>query len=182
MGLNRERKAERRGVADMTRRIYSILAAALFVFVSCAGCAKAENPQKATSNETSKKTAAAQSPGPVFTCTSAGRWFTGNPAELRDMVDRMLADASPIEIKGRIDIADPVQQHRSLVTVGAIAGEHIGGRQIAHAGHDQLFPLSIDQIGADETPSLTVLHIALSVIHAETMQGIMQIRMFGVKQ
>ncbi len=132
MGLNRERKAERRGVADMTRRIYSILAAALFVFVSCAGCAKAENPQKATSNETSKKTAAAQSPGPVFTCTSAGRWFTGNPAELRDMVDRMLADASPIEIKGRI--VSLISPHAGFIYSGPVAAH--GYKAIAGKEYD----------------------------------------------
>ncbi|OPZ68389.1 MAG: hypothetical protein BWY83_02333 [bacterium ADurb.Bin478] len=117
-----------------------------------------------------------------FASLLAGIMPHGDISLSGDRVVAFIDQRLSIEIKGRIDIADPVQQHRSLVTVGAIAGEHIGGRQIAHAGHDQLFPLSIDQIGADETPSLTVLHIALSVIHAETMQRIMEIRMFDVEQ
>jgi len=72
-----------------------------------------------TMSETISNTATAPAPGPVFTCTSAGRWFPGNPAELRDMVNKMLADASPIEIKGRI--VSLISPHAGFIYSGPVA-------------------------------------------------------------
>lgn len=107
------------------------LSALALVAVSCAQSAKssASNSSRVAAAPAAEKapagTAAStpasetQTQEPVFTCTSPGRWFPADPGQLREMMDKFLADAKKEKIDGRIVAL--ISPHAGYVFSGPVA-------------------------------------------------------------
>ncbi len=72
--------------------------------VTACSCAKTETskPAEKTAPIPAAKPSSTPSEGPVFTCTSAGRWYPANPTELNSELDGYLNKAEKRKLEGRI--------------------------------------------------------------------------------
>src|ERR1051325_6545262 len=86
------------------------------------------------------------------------------------------------EIEGGVKVRDTVEQDTGLVGAGSVAGGHISGREIADAPEDRLFPLAINQIRANEPPTVLSLAVAFAVVHPKMVKRIAGLGMVGVEK
>src|ERR1051325_4629343 len=86
------------------------------------------------------------------------------------------------EIEGGVKVRDTVEQDTGLVGAGSVAGGHISRREIANAPEDRLFPLAINQIRANEPPTVLSLAVAFAVVHPKMVKRIAGLGMVGVEK
>ena len=91
-------------------------------------------------------------------------------------------DAFLAEVERRVEIRHAIEQDAGFVGIRRVAGGDVGRGEIADAGDDRLLPLPEDEIGVDEPPAFAVRDVAFAIVHAESVQRIGGLRMFGVEQ
>ena len=97
-------------------------------------------------------------------------------------VSPLVGQSLLLEVEGRVEVGNPVEEHAGLVGVGPLAADYVGGREVVDASQNQLFPLPVHEVGADKAPAPIILHIALSVVDAEAVSGVVGLRVLGVEQ
>ncbi len=87
-------------------QIFKIIVLAMFVLSAAGSCARTETGGKGGAKPgggpAAGRNEAPAVSGPVFRCTSPGRWFSADPDELRKTVDGYLEKADKPKINGRI--------------------------------------------------------------------------------
>ena len=61
-----------------------------------------------------------------------------------------------------------------------IACDCMGGGEVADAAHDELFPLSVNEIGPDEPPAFAICDVSLAIIDPEQVETVCGIGMGGI--
>ncbi|MFA6449453.1 MAG: AmmeMemoRadiSam system protein B [bacterium] len=117
------------GVNRLKIKAIALALALTFTAFAAGACAKPKSPANpAAAANKGKNAAAPAAEKPVFTCTSAGRWYPNNPAELRDMIDGYLAKAQKENIAGRIDaVIAPHAGYQYSAPVAAYAYKQLQG-------------------------------------------------------
>ncbi len=110
----------------MIMKVLALVVLVLGVAGSCARTEPGDNGGRGAVKDTGGAGEARRAAGlvskPVFTCTSAGRWFAADPKELRDTVDSYLDKVDGVRIGGRI-----------TALIAPHAGYQFSGPVAAHA-------------------------------------------------
>lgn len=142
----------------MKIKIVAVMCAVMCLIFSTGACARAENAEK-NSPPAANAPPASGPKEPVFTCTSAGRWYPDDPAKLRNMVKGFLDKAEGGQITDRIVAL--IAPHAGYPFSGPVAahaykqleGLHFDSVVVVGFSHHEFAPeIAVHQAGTFRTP------------------------------